>query len=181
MVAVLDISPEDPAARIEIAQRLIAIRNEKGISQEGLCRLRGVPRHHQNNIERGTNWHVETLQAWSRSLGYTLVMTTRGLPELDDEDDIYAMILAMAKPKDRQAHDLLHRISVRNYLIRLRIHMGITITELASRWGRGVDSVSSWELAREDTSLLHTLQRYARSLGGWLHLDLGDYPEGLPE
>ncbi len=64
-----------------VGKRIRALRQQKGISQEGLADLCGINRSHMGKIERGeVNLGVLTLFTITEKLGIALTAFFKGLP-----------------------------------------------------------------------------------------------------
>lgn len=160
-----DLCDEDYQERVRIQGVLKRYREDMGISQEQLSVRNGLHRATTSSIERRPNWRLATLQRHARTLGLKFVVTPVGFPPdipLDDE----AVILGGMSARTPQREDALAFTKLKNYLIRARVHAGVSRTQIATAWGRSVDSIALWEVNATEETMIYSIQRYARAIPG---------------
>jgi transcriptional regulator with XRE-family HTH domain len=161
---IIDLHPDDTAARDEIAQSLIQIRHAAKISGKELAAQLGVTQPAIPRMEHSRAWAVATVQRWARAVGHQLAITLDGLHIPDDGDDLAAVYAAM-RPQTADAEDRLHLRTVVNDLARARRHLEIPQSALSFRLGLS-ESAIGWAENAPDGWRVAAVQRYARALGG---------------
>jgi transcriptional regulator with XRE-family HTH domain len=161
---IVDLHPDDTAARDELAQSLIAARHEARLSVPAVAGRLGVTPSAVNQRETCRGWRVSTVQQWARAVDQQLSITVAGIVIPDDGDDL-AAAYAASEPVSAAAWDRLHLRMVVNDLVRVRRHLGVTQSGLAIRLGVTKPAVGIAE-THPDGWQVASVQRYARALDG---------------
>lgn len=169
----IDLHPDDLAARLDLRNQLIRLREDAGHSQHTYADLLGITQRavHDSEISPTANYHAHTAQARVRALGHRLRLTPTGLPDLPPTPTVANLERLGAASATDQQEDQLHVVAVATHLATVRRWQGIPQADLGRIIGCTESAISQAERGVTQP-LLSTLQRLARGLGGWLALDL---------
>lgn len=170
MIASPDLHPDDHRARLILRDQLRVVRREQNVTLDGLGARMGMSRNAAADMHYRPSWQVARAQAWSRALCHQFRLTPTGLT-VPDTYDVRADLLTVAVPVDDADEDRLHLLGVCDGLVRVRLHQGLTTQAMADLLGVTDNAVRLWE-THPAGSLVRTVQRYTRALGGVLRLDL---------
>lgn len=169
----VDLHPDDTAARLHLVATLRHIRETLGITRAGLAvALDTTVTAVASRELKPSNPAIHTAQAWARALGHQMVMRPMLTPELPTHPVVANLQAMAAGGSDDDLRDSYHRSAVLHTMTAHRRWLGVSAREFMTRLGGSRDSgaLSAVE-AETKPPHLATYQRYARALGGWLHLD----------
>lgn len=171
-----DLHPDDATTRNMIRLLLMSARRDQRLGQRTVAARLGRGQSNVSQLEHRTHWLVATVQQWARAVGWRLVLTPMGLPDLSGDGDQYAAVLARIRPTSAVHTDELARARLRNDLVRARRLLRIRHAAMAEVLGCSARSVGMWETSAADSVSLPAAQRYARALGGavWVGLEPDD-------
>lgn len=174
-----DLHAADPAARAAVQQHLRALRKSERLSAYEVSARLGLAVNAVRDLElKPPQWSVRRVQAWARALNHRFTMTLAGVA-VPDGDDLITDLLTAATPFGAADEDRLHLFTVVNNLVRIRESAGITFQDIADRMGVHDRAVRGWE-DHPDGSLVKTVQRYARAVGGELILEVTPVSAAVP-
>jgi transcriptional regulator with XRE-family HTH domain len=163
-----DLHADDTAARAALRELMVRLRQDAGLTQPDLASRLGITRSSVNDMERATSWAVRRVQAWCRALNHQLVLSVDGIA-VPARPDLWAELYTVAAAPSDAGRDRLHLLATVHDLIRAREALGWTGEELARRAGVHGRAIRQWEDS-PDGSMVSSVQRYARALGGALTL-----------
>jgi transcriptional regulator with XRE-family HTH domain len=166
--------PDDIAARDHIRRRLRALRRDLGVRVEDLADAAGVTTDAIYLYEqRATNPLTGTVQRHAGGLNHRLVMRLAATPALPTHPYAVNLLAMAAATSDGATADAHQRAALLADLVAYRRWLGLTAREITERCGCSRDGTWASQLeAGRKQALLGSYQRYARALGGHLHLDL---------
>ncbi len=183
MTRIEDLHADDREARTKLRLQLRDLRRQAGHTVAEAAHRAGITPSTLSLYERrGDNPHVVNVQRNARSLNHRLVLR----PDLPHNLPTHptAAILHDLAEQTTEPHlqDVYHRSAVLSDLVAYRRWLGITAREMSAAWGTRPDATAVAGLEAEvKEPLLASYQRYARALGGVLHLDLEPIPNEQPE
>ncbi len=177
MARVLDLCDDDVAARLKLIRDLAAIRVAAGLSGRDLGGRLGVTGGAIHHLERTTNPWVGTVQRYARSLNHVATFELRGLADPGDPAATLWRDMAAAA-RDHGGADTYRRAALVATLAAARRAANLLQVDVAARLGVSHVSVSQLERCGRDDHAVAMVQRYARAIGGWLHLELQPLTEG---
>lgn len=171
MKAPIDLHPDDAVTRLMLRDLLVHYRHRAGLSQRALGRKLELTQTTIARHEAGQSWMLFTLYRWAPAVGGRLLLRPVGLPDAPDE----VQALAAMRPADLTRGHEYTRAALAAELTAARIALGVTREELGEVLGCAESGIRELEAARGDT-LLGTVQRHCRALGGALWIGLEPLP-----
>jgi DNA-binding XRE family transcriptional regulator len=171
---IVDLHPDDGEARIKLRLQLRDLRRQACYSQAAAAARAGITKDTWSLHERrGNNPLVVSVQRCARAVDHRLILRP-DLPHLLPRHPDAAVLADLAaRARDPRTQDAYHPTGVLIELAAYRRWAGITARELSARWGTRRDATAICDLEGGlKEPLVGSIQRYARSLGGVLHLDL---------
>ena len=169
MINVVDLHPDDTAARQQIRDQLRAARHATGLSQRGLAARVGVVHSAIVHAEANTSWRMSTLRRYARGLDLELLAYPTGLPKPPaDVAALAGMVTATRRGDSFAVAALVAEIAA------AREALGLTKADMARRLGVVDRGVRAIENCAHDDIMVVTAQRMCRVLGGRLVLELGE-------
>jgi transcriptional regulator with XRE-family HTH domain len=170
----VDLHPDDAEARVKLRLQLRDLRLQAGYSQAAVARRLGVTKDTWSLHERrGNNPLVTSVQRYARAVDHRLILRPElphVLPAHPDAAVLNDLARRAADPTDQDAY---HRSALLADLAAYRRWVGIAAREMSQRWGTRRDATAVCDVESEAKEpLIGSIQRYVRSLGGVLHLDL---------
>src|SRR5690242_15860918 len=172
---IVDLHPDDAAARVALNRQLYTIRVQAGISRADLAAAAGTTRDAITSREnmKHPNPLIRTIQLQAGCLGHRLVMRPVLTPVLPEHPTVTALRAMADGDPDPDRADDYHRSVVLHTMVAHRRWLCTSARQLAERFvgRRGADCLSELENEHRPPQL-STYQRYARALGGRLELTL---------
>jgi transcriptional regulator with XRE-family HTH domain len=169
VIRVVDLHPDDTAARQRLGDQLRDARRAAGLSQRDLAARLGVVHSAVVAVEANTSWRMSTLRRWARGLDMELLAHPAGMPELPTEVKALAAMVTADDRGDRFAvAALVAEITF------ARETLGLTKAEMGRRLGVAARGVSAIENGARGDIMVVTAQRMWRVLDGALVLELGE-------
>ncbi len=178
MTSIADLHEDDRQARTKLRLQLRDLRTQAGYTTAQAAAAAGITPSTLSLYERrGDNPLVANVQRNARAVDHRLILRPE-LPHTLPAHPTAAILHDLAeRATDPHAQDAYHRSAVLSDLAAYRRWAGITAREMSAVWGARRDATAVCALEQEAKEpLLASYQRYARALGGVLHLDLEPIP-----
>jgi transcriptional regulator with XRE-family HTH domain len=175
---IVDLHPDDMEARVKLRLQLRDLRRQAGCSQAAAAARAGITKDTWSLHERrGNNPLVASVQRYVRAVDHRLILRPDLPHQLATHPDAAVLADLAARASDPHTQDAYHLTAALIELAAYRRWVGITARELSARWGTRRDATAVCDLeGGTKEPLVGSIQRYARSLGGVLHLDLEPIP-----
>ncbi len=166
-----DLHTEDAEVREALRAQLVQARVAAGMSMGDVGAVTGHTKFAVHDWEtRPANPRISTLQRRARIPRLVLTMTPVGLDGTEDTDTVTFRRLAETAT-DPTVQDAWWRVLVCAQLRAARRATGRPAAQVAAVMGCSFSALLATEAGRDDPNLA-TYQRFARALGGRLHLEL---------
>ncbi len=178
MTRIADLHPDDAEARIKLRLQLRDLRRQGGLSQAAAAARIGVTKDTWSLHERrGDNPLAASAQRYARAVDHRLILRPQLPHQLPTHPDAAVLADLAQRAGDPRTQDAYHLTAILAELAGYRRWLGYTAREMSERWGTRRDATAVCDLEGQiKAALLASVQRYARSLGGMLHLDLEPIP-----
>lgn len=157
----------DQKVRVDLRDHFIAMRKLANMSQRDVAIRLGRHKSAVSLIESRTDWRCRTAQRLFRAIDCRLSYEVHELPELDP-DDAFVAVLTAKPPRSPAAEDIRNCALAHYRIVHARLILGRTQGWVAEQAGMNEKAFSEWERTANQDSLVSSLQRGARALGGYL-------------
>ncbi len=178
MTRIHDLHPDDTEARIKLRLQIRDLRRQAGLSCAAAAARIGIGKDTWSLYERrGDNPLAASVQRYARAVDHRLHLRPDLPHALPAHPDIAVLHDLAGRAVDPRQQDAYHLTAVLTALAAYRRWSGVAARDMSAKWGTRRDASAVCDLeGQAKEALVASVQRYTRSLGGVLHLDLEPIP-----